>query len=97
MVEKRWRTACGTENEKASEDSLSYSVFSLLPNDSELAAAFVERKQRLVGKNVLNFFQFFLAALSIYFINFKLIGKLNYTSSDTSSPIRKGWSVRLWV
>lgn len=46
MVEKRWRTACGTENEKASEDSLSYSVFSLLPNDSELAAAFVERKQR---------------------------------------------------
>jgi hypothetical protein len=67
VVEKRWRTACGTENEKASEDSLSYSVFSLLPNDSELAAAFVERKQRLVEKNVLNFFQFFFGCSQYIF------------------------------
>ncbi|KAM3707503.1 hypothetical protein ACJW31_02G029800 [Castanea mollissima] len=46
VVEKRWRTACRSENEKVTENSLSYSVFSLFPSDSELAAAFVERKQR---------------------------------------------------
>lgn len=47
-MEKRWREACKHENENPSDDSLSYSVFSLLPTDSELGAAFVERKQRLV-------------------------------------------------
>ncbi len=48
VVEKRWREACKSEDENASEDSFSYTVYSVLPTDSELAAAFVERKQRLV-------------------------------------------------
>lgn len=48
MVEKRWQAACKSENENASEESFSYAVYSLLPADSELASAFVERKQRLV-------------------------------------------------
>ncbi|KAL5541720.1 hypothetical protein UlMin_009430 [Ulmus minor] len=47
VVEKRWRGACKSENETSSvEDSLSYTVFPLLPSDSELVAAFVERKRR---------------------------------------------------
>ncbi|KAM3702084.1 hypothetical protein ACJW31_04G000100 [Castanea mollissima] len=45
VVEKRWRTACMSENEKVTENSLSYFAFSLFPSDLELAAAFVERKQ----------------------------------------------------
>lgn len=43
MVEKQWRAACKSENETAGEDK---AIFSLLPTDSELAAAFVERKDR---------------------------------------------------
>lgn len=69
MVEKRWRTACRSENEKITENSLSYSVFSLFPSDSELAAAFVERKQRLVE----NFFLVFFLSCARY--NFRLSGK----------------------
>ncbi|KAF5465591.1 hypothetical protein F2P56_015580 [Juglans regia] len=46
VVEKRWQAACKSENENASEESFSYAVYSLLPADSELASAFVERKQR---------------------------------------------------
>ncbi|KAI8004489.1 AP-5 complex subunit mu [Camellia lanceoleosa] len=45
VVEKRWRAACKTENEK-SADSLKYAVLPLLPTDSELAVAFVDRKKR---------------------------------------------------
>lgn len=45
MVEKRWRAACKTENEK-SADSLKDAVLPLLPTDSELAVAFVDRKKR---------------------------------------------------
>lgn len=48
VVEKRWREAYKSEDENASEDSFSYTVYSVLPADSELATAFVERKQRLV-------------------------------------------------
>lgn len=62
MVEKRWRTACRSENEKVTENSLSYSVFSLFPSDSELAAAFVERKRRLVE----NFIPFFFLGCTRY-------------------------------
>lgn len=46
MVEKQWRTACKAENENSSNDNLNYTVYPLLPTDSELAAAFVERKKR---------------------------------------------------
>ncbi|KAK4266440.1 hypothetical protein QN277_027362 [Acacia crassicarpa] len=48
VVEKRWRSACKSENDKSSGDELnsSASVYTLLPSDSELAAAFLERKQR---------------------------------------------------
>ncbi|CAL5417865.1 unnamed protein product [Camellia sinensis] len=45
VAEKRWRAACKTENEK-SADSLKYAVLPLLPTDSELAVAFVDRKKR---------------------------------------------------
>lgn len=48
MVEKRWRTACKTENDRCNSDDLTSSVSPVLPNDSELATAFVERKKRLV-------------------------------------------------
>lgn len=47
MVEKRWRAVCERENEaSAPDDSLKYTVFHLLPSDSELVSAFVERKRR---------------------------------------------------
>ncbi|KAG6593929.1 AP-5 complex subunit mu [Cucurbita argyrosperma subsp. argyrosperma] len=46
VVEKRWRTACKTENDRCISDDLNSSVSPVLPNDSELAAAFVERKNR---------------------------------------------------
>lgn len=48
VVEKRWRSACKSENDKSSGDELnsSASVYSMLPSDSELAAAFLERKDR---------------------------------------------------
>ncbi|XP_028759870.1 AP-5 complex subunit mu [Neltuma alba] len=48
VVEKHWRSACKSENDKSSGDELSSSatVYTLLPSDSELAAAFLERKQR---------------------------------------------------
>lgn len=38
MVEKRWRGAC--------KESSTDTVFPFLPSDSELAAAFVDRKRR---------------------------------------------------
>lgn len=49
-MEKRWRAACESENQNfvAATDTLNYAVFPLLPTDSELVAAFVERKRRLV-------------------------------------------------
>lgn len=46
MVERQWRTACKAENENSSNDYLNYTVYPLLPTDSELAAGFVERKKR---------------------------------------------------
>ncbi|XP_024027531.1 AP-5 complex subunit mu [Morus notabilis] len=47
VVEKRWRSACESKNEtSAAEESLKYTVFPLLPTDSELVSAFVERKRR---------------------------------------------------
>lgn len=46
MVERRWRTACKTENDRCNSDDLTSSVSPVLPNDSELATAFVERKKR---------------------------------------------------
>lgn len=45
MVERRWRTACKTANDICISD-LTSRVSPVLPNDSELAAAFVERKKR---------------------------------------------------
>lgn len=50
VVERQWRTACKAENENSSNDNLNYTVYPLLPTDSELAAAFVERKKRWVYK-----------------------------------------------
>ncbi|KAJ0092897.1 hypothetical protein Patl1_25506 [Pistacia atlantica] len=46
VVERRWQAACKTENESCSEDPVNYTVLPLLPTDSELAAAFAERKRR---------------------------------------------------
>lgn len=48
MVEKRWRGTCKSENETSTEGDLNYRVFTSLPSDSELAAAFVDRKRRSV-------------------------------------------------
>lgn len=48
MVEKRWRGVCKSENEISAEGGLNSSVFPFLPSDSELAAAFVDRKRRSV-------------------------------------------------
>lgn len=46
-MEKRWRAVCERKNEaSAPDDSLKYTVFHLLPSDSELVSAFVERKRR---------------------------------------------------
>lgn len=47
-MERRWRTACKTQNDQCISDDLTSSVSPILPNDSELAAALVERKKRLV-------------------------------------------------
>ncbi|KAF3457236.1 hypothetical protein FNV43_RR01893 [Rhamnella rubrinervis] len=46
VVEKRWRVACKSENENSVEGGLNYTVFPSLPTDSELVAAFVERRKR---------------------------------------------------
>ncbi|TYH55919.1 hypothetical protein ES332_D09G270400v1 [Gossypium tomentosum] len=46
VVEKRWRAACQSENESSDDDPVKYTVFSSIPSDSELAAAFSERKTR---------------------------------------------------
>ncbi|XAR57161.1 hypothetical protein NMG60_11025204 [Bertholletia excelsa] len=46
VVERRWRAACKSENESSCGDNLQYSVSSLLPSDSELAAAFTDRRKR---------------------------------------------------
>lgn len=47
MVERQWRAACKTENESSNEDPVKYTALPVLPNDSEIAAAFMERKKRL--------------------------------------------------
>ncbi|GMI95869.1 hypothetical protein like AT2G20790 [Hibiscus trionum] len=46
VVEKRWRAACQSENESSEDGAVKYTVFSSLPSDSELAAAFSDRKMR---------------------------------------------------
>lgn len=47
MVERQWRAACKSENESSNkEDPVKHTVLPILPNDSELAAAVVERKKR---------------------------------------------------
>ncbi|KAF8387979.1 hypothetical protein HHK36_026645 [Tetracentron sinense] len=46
VVEKQWRLAFKRDNESSSEENLEYAVFPVLPSDSELATAFVERKKR---------------------------------------------------
>ncbi|GAV63348.1 LOW QUALITY PROTEIN: Adap_comp_sub domain-containing protein/F-box-like domain-containing protein/LRR_6 domain-containing protein [Cephalotus follicularis] len=46
VVEKRWRAACKAENENTGDDSVTYSMFPLLPTDYELATAFINRKKR---------------------------------------------------
>lgn len=59
MVEKRWRAVCERENEaSAADDSLKYTVFHLLPSDSELVSAFVERKRRYNSYPINDFFIF---------------------------------------
>lgn len=45
MVEKRWRAACKRDG-SFMEDDLKYNVVPSLPTDSEIAAAFVDRKKR---------------------------------------------------
>lgn len=44
MVEKRWRGAC--KESSTDGGGLNDTVFPLLPSDSELAAAFVDRRRR---------------------------------------------------
>ncbi|XWS53716.1 hypothetical protein CRYUN_Cryun10bG0024400 [Craigia yunnanensis] len=51
VVEKRWRAACQIENESSNDDPVKYTVFSSLPSDSELAAAFSERKKSREGSD----------------------------------------------
>ncbi|XP_050216286.1 AP-5 complex subunit mu [Mercurialis annua] len=48
VVEKQWRAACKRENDslKEEEDRVKNSVLPVLPNDSELANAFLDRKRR---------------------------------------------------
>ncbi|OAY55887.1 AP-5 complex subunit mu [Manihot esculenta] len=45
VVERQWRAACKTENESSNEDPVKYTALPVLPNDSEIAAAFMERKK----------------------------------------------------
>ncbi|OMO83323.1 hypothetical protein COLO4_22600 [Corchorus olitorius] len=45
VVEKRWRAAYQTESESTVDDPVKYDVYSSISN-SELAAAFFERKRR---------------------------------------------------
>ncbi|XP_052190907.1 AP-5 complex subunit mu isoform X1 [Diospyros lotus] len=48
VVERRWRAACTSENVSAAGDAddVKHDVLPLLPTDSELAAAFSDRKKR---------------------------------------------------
>ncbi|KAG5554868.1 hypothetical protein RHGRI_012436 [Rhododendron griersonianum] len=46
VVERRWRAACKSENESCSDKNVGNDVLPLLPTDSELASAFVDRKTR---------------------------------------------------
>ncbi|CAM8996700.1 unnamed protein product [Rhodiola kirilowii] len=49
VVEKRWRTSCKADSEKANDDDdddKKYSVSHSLPSDPEVATAFLERKRR---------------------------------------------------
>lgn len=48
VVERRWRAACKSENENSGEENPKHAVPPLLPTDSELAAAFLERKKRSI-------------------------------------------------
>lgn len=45
MVEKRWRVACEKEIKSSGDDKFKYNI---APYDSEFAAAFVDRKKRLI-------------------------------------------------
>jgi len=45
VVEKRWREACERDKSRM-EDDLKYNVVPSLPTDSEIADAFVDRKNR---------------------------------------------------
>ncbi|KAE8696801.1 AP-5 complex subunit mu [Hibiscus syriacus] len=46
VVEKRWLAACQSENDSSENDPVKCTVFSSLPSDSDLAAAFSDRKTR---------------------------------------------------
>ncbi|KAF7145362.1 hypothetical protein RHSIM_Rhsim04G0212200 [Rhododendron simsii] len=46
VVERRWRAACKSENESCSDENVGNDLLPLLPTDSELASAFVDRKTR---------------------------------------------------
>ncbi|KAI8561493.1 hypothetical protein RHMOL_Rhmol04G0344500 [Rhododendron molle] len=46
VVERRWRAACKSENESCLDENVGIDVLPLLPTDSELASAFVDRKTR---------------------------------------------------
>ncbi|XP_059632605.1 AP-5 complex subunit mu [Cornus florida] len=46
VVEGRWRAACKSGNKTTTDDNFKYTVLPILPTDSELAAAFVDRKKR---------------------------------------------------
>lgn len=61
MVEKRWRAACERDKSSIVEDDLKYNVVPSLPTDSEIAAAFIDRKQRF--SFFLHFNSFFLNSL----------------------------------
>lgn len=71
MVERRWRTACKIENDRCNSDDITSNVSPVLPNDSELAAAFVERKKRLVEIIVSFLVKKFVRKLIFSFISTK--------------------------
>lgn len=47
VVEKQWRAACKSENER-NGGSVDSAALPYLPSDSELASSFAERKKRFV-------------------------------------------------
>lgn len=46
MVEKRWRSACKSDNDNSNVEGFDYAVYPSLPTDSEFVAAFIERRRR---------------------------------------------------